>query len=244
LSQTVERALTILKFLTDDRRSLAEVADLLGVHKSTALRLLQTLEAGGFVRHNEEHRYWLGPQIFRLAAFALGNLDIRAVAATPLRRLAERTQQTVHLAAFDGTEVFYIDKYEAQTSVRMYSRIGASAPFYCTGVAKAILSALPEKERRSIAEGLNYVRHTERTPCGPEELLRDLARSVERGYALDDGEHEDYIHCIAVPLCLVDGRPTHGISVSATTMSMSPNELVAFVPLLQETAAAIRAEVS
>lgn len=245
MSQTVERALTLLKSLSEDKRSLSEMADLLGVHKSTALRLLQTLEASGFVRHDPEHRYRLGPQFFRMAASALGRLDIREPAAPHLRRVADKTGQTVHLAAFDGTEVFYIDKFEAQASVRMYSRVGAPAPLFCTAVAKAILSTQPEKEQRSLAESITYVRHTDRTITSAEELLRDLAVSAERGYAVDEREHEDYIHCIAVPLPLVDDRPpTHGISISATTISMTWHQLLAFVPLLQETAAAIRAEVT
>lgn len=244
MSQTVERALLILKSLSEEQLSLVQVADILGVHKSTALRLLQTLEAHNFVRHDAQHRYRLGTQLFRIAAYALGSLDVRAAAAPHLRRLAERSGQTVHLGAFDGLEVFYIDKYEAQTSVRMYSRVGAPAPLYCTGVAKAILSALPEKEVRSLIEDIEFVGHTDRTIRDPEELIRELARSAERGYAVDNREHEDYIHCIGVPLSLVDGRPTHGISLSATTISMTWDDLLTYVPLLQETAAVIRAEVS
>lgn len=244
MSQTVDRALQILPFLSEGERDLADIAALLGVHKSTALRLLQTLEAQGFVRHNDSHRYRLGSQIFRLASVALGNLDIRPIAAPYIRGLGEQTQQTVHLAAYDDGEVFYIDKYEAQKTVRMYSRLGATAPLHCTGVAKAIVAHRSLKERRELAERITYVRHTERTISSPGEYLAELEKIRERGYAIDDREHEDYIHCVAVPVMTGGGTVTHGLSVSAPVMTLPRPQLLEIVPLLQEAAAAISKESS
>ena len=243
MSQTVDRALQILEYLEDGNRDLAEIAEMLDVHKSTALRLLQTLESHGYARHDEGHRYRLGSQLFKLATVALGNLDIRAIAAPHIRRLGERTQQTIHLGAFDEGEVFYIDKYEAQKTVRMYSRVGATAPIHCTGVAKAIVAHLPAKERSALAEGIEYVRYTERTAANAEEFLRDLELSRQRGFAMDDREHEDYIHCIAVPIQIGTERVTHGISLSAPTITLTREKLLQLVPLLQETALAIRDEI-
>ncbi|MFC4224237.1 IclR family transcriptional regulator [Lysinibacter cavernae] len=244
MSQTVDRALQILDYLGEDERDLADVAALLDVHKSTALRLLQTLESHGYVRHDEQHRYRLGTQLFRLASAALGNLDIRAVAAPHLRRLSERTQQTIHLAAFDGQDVFYIDKYESQKTVRMYSRIGAPAPLYCTGVAKAILAQRSLSEQESLANGITYVRHTERTITTPGDFLADLAAVRKRGYALDDREHEDFLHCVAVPIKIGSQPVMHGISLSAPTILLSREQLLDLVPLLREAAAAISNDIS
>ena len=243
MSQTVDRALSIISLLGDSDHSLAEVAGALGVHKSTALRLLQTLEKQGFVRHDPQQRYRLGSRLFRLAAVSLGTLDIRGVAAPRLRKLSELTQQTAHLGCFDGAEVFYLDKHEAATAVRMYSRIGATAPLYCTGVAKAILAEQSSTVQRALAASAEYVRHTDFTITSPAELLRDLELTRKRGYAVDNREHEMYIHCVAVPIKLGDQPVSHAISLSATTISLSWERLLDFVPLLQETAAAIRDDI-
>lgn len=244
MSQTVDRALTIIDFVAEQERELADVAAELGVHKSTALRLLQTLEGHGYVRHDARHHYRLGTRFFRLASLSLGALDIRAAAASHLRQLSDLTQQTVHLGAFDGNTVFYMDKHESVHAVRMYSRIGALAPLYCTGVAKAILAELPSKQQRMIAAQIDYEPHTERTLTTPSDLLRELKLSHERGYAVDEREHEEYIHCVAVPLKLGDQPITHAISISATTLTASWEQVLSFVPLLIQTAAAIRNDIT
>jgi DNA-binding IclR family transcriptional regulator len=243
MSQTVERALTILEFLADQPRGLGEVAEHLSVHKSTASRLLQTLETQGFVRHDSAYLYRLGPRLFSLAFRTLSTLDIRASAAPHLRRLGELTGQTVHLAALDGNEVLYIDKVESSQAVRMYSRIGKPAPLYCTGVAKAILAFRPEDERRALAEGLLYTPHTRRTLTTPAAFLAELERVRARGYAIDDREHEEYVHCIAAPVRTPDGEVRHGLSISTTTMSLTRRQLLELVPALLETATAIEKEV-
>lgn len=239
MSQTVDRALRILPFLGESERDLADIAALLRVHKSTALRLLQSMESQGFVRRSGSHRYRLGSQVFKLASVALGNLDIRPFAAPHIRKLGETTRQTVHLAAYDNGEVFYIDKYEPQKAVRMYSRLGVTAPLYCTGVAKAIIAHRSAAERLELAEQIQYVRHTERTIGGPEEYLQELEKIREQGYAVDDREHEHYIHCVAVPIPADGGLALHGLSVTAPVMTLKREQLIEIVPLLKEAAAAI-----
>jgi DNA-binding IclR family transcriptional regulator len=242
VSQTVERALSILGFIADEPKSLAQVAEHLGVHKSTASRLLHTVEAQGFVRHDAQYVYRLGPRLLDLAFRTLAVMDVRTIAAPHLRRLGELTAQTVHLGALDGGEVMYIDKHEGSQSVRMYSRIGKPAPLHCTGVAKAILASRPEEERRALAERITYTPYTKRTITTPAAYLAELDRVRARGFAVDDREHEDFIHCVAAPIRNPDGSVSHGLSISTTTMSLSRKQLFDLVPLLLETAATIEKE--
>lgn len=235
MSQTVSRALSILEFLADEPRSLARVAEHLDVHKSTASRLLQTLEAQGFVRHDSKHMYRLGPRLFSLAFRALDSMDIRAAANPHLRRLSELIGQTVHLASLEGSEVLYVDKFEGSQPIRLYSRIGAQAPLYCTGVAKAILAFRPEGERRALVERQEFKAHTRRTITSPAALLAELERVRSRGYAIDDREHEEFVHCIAAPIHSPDSEVTHGLSITSTTMSLTRKQLLELVPLLLNT---------
>lgn len=214
------------------------------MHKSTASRLLQTLESQGFVRHDAKHLYRLGPRLFGLAFRALDNLDVRSSAASHLRRLGELTGQTIHLGSLDGGEVLYIDKYESSQSVRMYSRIGAQAPLFCTGVAKAIFAYRPDRERRETAERITYIAHTRRTIVTPEAFLIELERIRARGYAIDDREHEEFIHCIAAPIRTPDGEVTHALSISTTTVSLSRKQLLGLVTPLLQTVAEIEQELT
>jgi DNA-binding IclR family transcriptional regulator len=243
VSQTVERALVMLEYIAEEPRTLGQVANRLQVHKSTASRLLHTLEEQGFVRRDDNHVFRLGTRLFALAFEALGNIDIRQVAAPHLRKLGELTGQTIHLGVLEGDEVFYADKYQSSQSVRMYSRIGRQAPVYCTGVGKVILAFRPVDQQRALAERITYAPHTKRTLTTPAALLAELERIHTRGYAYDDREHEDFVHCVAAPICMPDGEVTAAVSIATTTMALTRRQLLDLGPLLLQTAREIEKEI-
>ncbi|NEE11768.1 helix-turn-helix domain-containing protein, partial [Streptomyces sp. SID7499] len=114
MSQTVDRALSILPLLAQGPADLGQVAERLGVHKSTALRLLRTLHEHGLVYRQEDQRYRLGARLFALAQEAVENLDVREIAHSHLVALNDRCGHTVHLAVYEEQEVLYIDKVESR----------------------------------------------------------------------------------------------------------------------------------
>jgi DNA-binding IclR family transcriptional regulator len=244
VSQTVERALTLLEFIAEEPRTLGQLAARLDVHKSTASRLAQTLEVQGFVRRDDHNVYRLGSRLFSLAFDALAKVDVRRVAAPHLRRLGELTGQTIHLAVLEGQEAFYVDKYESPQSVRMYSRIGRQAPLHCTGVAKAILAFRPLEEQRTLAQRITFTPYTKHTITTPAALLAELEKVRARGYAYDDREHEDFVHCIAAPIAMPDGDVKAAVSIATTTMSVTPKQLLDMVPHLLEAALAIQKDLA
>ena len=244
MSQSLDRGLIVLRQLAEKRLSLTEISELLGVHKSTALRLLRVLEDNGMVRHNAEHVYRLGPTIFAMGANYLGGLDIRAIASSHLRKLAEETRLTVHLGAFDGSEVIYVDKFESAGTVRMYSSIGASAPLHCTSVAKAILAYLPAQQLDGLLKDVEFTKHTDSTITTMDGLLRELQLTRERGYSVDNREHEDFVHCVGVPVLANSQDVRFSLSLTAPVFTTSWEELTAHISTLKETAAAIAAELS
>ena len=136
MSQTVTRALRLLTELGEGERSLDQLAEVIGVHKTTVLRLLQSLEADRFVYRDADYRYHLGAGLFALSSLAMEQRGIRPTAAPHLAALNAATGQTVHLAAYEGGEVVYIDKYDSRHKVRMYSRIGLKAGLHNTAVAQ------------------------------------------------------------------------------------------------------------
>src|SRR5690606_17549962 len=115
---------------------------------------------------------------------------------------------------------------------------------YCTGIAKAIIAEQPLGDRSRLADGIDFVRHTDRTITTRRGYLDELDRIRERGFAIDDREHEDYIHCVAVALKPASSPVTHGISVSAPTMTITRSELLDLVPTLQDVAQAICNEIA
>ncbi|WP_181767384.1 IclR family transcriptional regulator [Streptomyces albidus (ex Kaewkla and Franco 2022)] len=244
MSQTVDRALSILPLLAEGPANLEQVATRLGVHKSTALRLLRTLHEHGIVHRQPDQRYRLGARLFALAQQAVENLDVREIAHPHLVELNAQTGHTVHLAVHEEDEVLYIDKVESRYPVRMYSRIGKPVAITVAAVAKLLLADLPEPERRSVAEGLDYPRYTARSITNSSAFLAELAKVREQGWATDLGGHEESINCVAAPVHGPDGRCVAAMSVSAPNVVVSADELLTLLPLVRRTAEAISAEYS
>ncbi|MFE6103499.1 IclR family transcriptional regulator [Streptomyces laurentii] len=244
MSQTVDRALSILPLLARGPADLGQVAGRLGVHKSTALRLLRTLHEHGLVYRQRDQRYRLGAGLFALAQEAVENLDVREIAHPHLAALGERTGHTVHLAVREEGEVLYIDKVESRYPVRMYSRIGKPVAVTVAAVAKLLLADLPEPERRALAARLDYPRYTSRSTPDAAAFLTELATVRAQGWATDLGGHEESINCVAAPIRGADGRVVAAMSVSAPNVVATADELLALLPLVRRTAEDISAEYS
>jgi DNA-binding IclR family transcriptional regulator len=202
------------------------------VHKSTVLRLLRTLESHRFVQRNGVRYYRLGTSLFELAFRALDERDVRRSVEPALRELNAATGHTVHLASYEDGEVIYIDKAESRHNVRMYSRIGRRAPLHCTAVAKVLVAALPDDQRKVVAASLDYPRMTRNTITTPKAYLAELATVAARGYAIDDEEHEEHIHCVAAPVRGPRGEVLAAMSLSVPQVVLDLDGLLRLVPAL------------
>jgi DNA-binding IclR family transcriptional regulator len=242
MSQSVDRALTVLTSLADGPASLEQAAARIGVHKSTALRLLRTLEEHGFVHRQADFRYRLGGGLFSLAQTALENIDVRAVAAPHLASLHAACGHTIHLAVYEDGEATYVDKLESRYPVRIHSRIGKRAPLTATAVGKVLLAGLPEARRIELAQRLEYPAYTPRSLRTPEALLAELETVRRQGWAMDRSEHEDNVNCVAVPIRGIDGRVIAACSVSTPSVVAPLSALRRLVPDLIATADAISGE--
>ncbi|MBF6213381.1 IclR family transcriptional regulator [Nocardia puris] len=242
MSQSLSRALTILVLLGEDSHSLDQLAAHLGVHKSTVLRLLQTMEAQRFVTHDSHHRYVLGSRLFELANHALEQRDVRTLARPHLSALNAATGQTVHLAVYESGEALYIDKIDATQSVRMYSRVGRPAPLHCTAVGKVLVSGLPRAEWRAVAERLDYHPFTDRTITTPERYLEELEKVAAQGYAEDHEEHESFVNCVGVPVRDGTGAVVAALSMSVPDLLLDHEQVLAELPRVRAAAEAVSAE--
>ncbi|GAA2441445.1 IclR family transcriptional regulator [Actinomadura vinacea] len=242
MSQSLARALRILVELGEGPRTLDELAATLGVHKTTVLRLLRTLETERFAYRDDAHRVHLGSRLFSLSGAALEQRGIRDVAAPHLARLNELTGQTVHLGVYEGGEVVYLDKYDSKQAIRMYSRVGLRMPLHATAIAKVLLADLPVPSRHRIAADIAYTPFTANTITDADALLNELSRVAEQGYAVDDAEHETFIRCIAAPIRDAGGRAIAAASISVPDVVLGREQVMGLLPGLQATARAISAD--
>ena len=235
--QSIDRALRLLDVIcTADRPiSLADASARVKLHKPTAHRLLQSLGQHGLVTQDAESKaYRPGLKLFELSHEVLRHMELRTQALPELAELSRRTNETVHLAVLDEGDVIYIDKEESQHTIRMFSAIGKRGPAHCTGVGKVLLASLPPDELQRVVAVKKLKRFTTRTITTVAGLKRELSLIRERGYAIDDTEHEAEIRCAACPVRDHTGRVVAAVSLTAPTLRMSRDRIEAMAPLVRE----------
>ncbi|MCO5970542.1 IclR family transcriptional regulator [Actinoallomurus soli] len=241
-SSSLRRALAVLGYLRDNAGRpvpLTRIAEDLGMSKSTVLRLsAPLLEEDLLARDHETGWFRLGHGSLRLGQAYLSSIDVRAVAAEPLRRLQRAVRETCHLVLYDAPDVVYIDKVENEHNVRMASRVGSRAPAYCTAVGKAVLAWLDEDAFRLIVEaGMPPI--TEKTVTDPKALRAELEWIRRRGYSIDDRENEPEVRCVAAAVFDHTDQAVAALSVSGLTSRMTPVRVREVGPLVVRTAAEI-----
>lgn len=242
MSQSLERALDLLHLIAAGHNTLDGLSERVGVHKTTVLRLLRVFEARCYVTKDRQHRYRIGPALLAFAYLSLDVTEVRTAAANAMRELGRKTGQTVHLAAYYDGVVTYIDKVESSDKLRMYSRIGLPAALHATAVAKVLLGGLDDTELRRVTSGVDYVPFTDRTITTPDALVAEIRRSAERGWAVDNEEHETFMNCIGAPVRGADGQIVAAVSVSVPNLVLGYDEVLSFLPDLRDAVAAISAE--
>ncbi|MET8358951.1 IclR family transcriptional regulator [Micromonospora sp. NPDC005171] len=238
LAQSIRRAIDLIRRSAEHPLSLTEAADVLGVHKSTALRILQTLESARFVRRTGAGTYVLGSGLIELSELALGSMDLRQPAAAHLRALQRETGHTVHLAQLTGDEIIYIDKVDSPAfdAVKLPSRVGRAVSIYASAVGKTILAYLPRQERDRLLSHVVFERFTDTTFTDHDALEAELARIHDCGWAVDNGEHDAYVMCVAAPIRDSRGQVIAAASITAIEVIASLDQLKSNLPLLLETA--------
>ena len=226
--QVADRLFGALELLAENGDAgVMEVSTALGLNKSTAHRVLNSLIYMGYARQNEETgRYEPSLKVVDLANQVMKHVDIVQVVRPYLRKLMELTDETVHFVERDGTDAVYIDKVESyRNGIQMVSRIGSRIPLYCSGVGKAIAAELDEHEVEEIWNRSRILPLTPYTITDFEAFRRELSEIRERGYALDNEENENGVRCIAVSLKDYTGRVKYAFSISAPVSRMDNDRI-------------------
>ncbi|HEX7263747.1 MAG TPA: IclR family transcriptional regulator [Candidatus Dormibacteraeota bacterium] len=236
--RSVDRAVAILDLLAENGwRAGAEVARDLGVHRSTALRLLGTLERHALVeRDPRTAKYRLGRRLPQLARVVTGELDLRQVARPVCEALAASTGETVTLDVLDGDEIVPIEQSTGSTALMSVNWLGRRTPVHCTASGKVILAFAPDAVRqRLLARPLEPL--TRRSIVDVAELDKQLVAARTAGYARTFEELETGLDAIAAPVYSADGGVVAAIDVSGPALRLQAGAGLDFVRLTKEAAA-------
>lgn len=234
MSQSVTRAAGILDSLAAQPKTIAQLAGEFDLHRTTMFRELQALEQVGFARRRPDGTYAPGLRLTALGSSALENLDLPGAAYPHVRRLHREVGGTVHVAALVDQEIVYVDKVEDAGRVRLYSRVGAPVRPHASALGKAILAGLGPARRDALLEG-EWPRLTDRTITARATLDAELDAVARRGWATEDGESEELINCVAVPIGSSAGV-VGALSLTALRVVQDLDQLQTRVPLLRQTA--------
>lgn len=233
--QTILTAFSILDVIagSDGAMSITEIGEKLGLHKSTVLRQLTTLEHLNCVRRDQgTMRYQLGLELFRLGSVIIDKIDVRTIARPTGELLSECTGEVVHLGVLDKDMVVYIDKIESSQPIQIRSRVGRTAPAYCTGIGKALLAHSPTQMIERYLENVHFEAFTANTITTKEELSKELEDIRVLGYAVDREEHEEGIQCIAAPIFNHTGYAIAAVSITFPTMRINKKSFRIFSDLI------------
>ena len=229
--QSIERAFGLLEMMADagGMMGLSQLATASGLPLPTIHRLVRTLVDLGYLRQEPSRRYALGPRLFLLAESS--TMMLNAVALPHLSHLVDEIGETANLAMLDGDQVAYVAQAPGRHSMRMFTEVGRRVLPHCTGVGKALLSALPDEQVRAILARTGMPAQTERTITSPVRLIAELGLIRRRGYAIDDGEQEPGVRCVAaaVPSQLAG---TAALSVSGPSSRVTKDRVERIAPLV------------
>jgi DNA-binding IclR family transcriptional regulator len=228
--KSADRALALLDFVGERGTvRFAELVTDLGLPRSSAHGLVQTLVARGWLEHDPiARRYSLGLRAWQLGQRYVGHRDLAAVAKPVMDDLAQELGETVQMARLDGVENVYISISEAPRPMRLASSVGMRLHAHGTGIGKALLSQLGPEEARRRLSSVVLPSFTERTLTDVDELLDVIAQARVDGYAEDNEEYLPGCRCVAVPLRLdaLDGSDqglVAAISVTAPVFRCGPD---------------------
>ncbi len=215
---------------------VAAVAGELGVARSTAHRMLTTLQEVGLLSQNRETKeYRAGPALVEIGVAVIGSSDIRAESRSVLGLIAEETGETAHLLALEGTETIFVDGVEGRHVVRAILRIGHRGPAHASAAGKALLAELGKEELRLRYPGTKLHGGTPNALMTRRELELELERVRQLGYATNFSESEPDLTAVAVALHDSRGVTRGALSVSGPAQRLG-TDLTAIVDTLREQA--------
>jgi IclR family pca regulon transcriptional regulator len=250
-SQSLERGLAILGCFTPKRPVLgiADIADGLGMSRSTTHRYVITLLALGYLEQGASRKYRLGLRVSDLGMSALNSTGLREHAQPYLQELRQRTSYSSSLSVLDATEIVLVDRMRSfrrgPGALNLNLHAGSRLPTHCTSVGKLLLANLPETEQRELISRLKLTKLGPNTITSKKALREELDGIQAAGIAVDDQELIASVYAIAAPVRNEAHETVAAVGLAAPDTAISLEQLVEELgPQVLSTAEQISAQLS
>lgn len=244
-NSTADRALTVLQMFTEERPEVTaiDVAESLGVARSTAYRYVETLVRAGFLAETGRGGFRLGLRVLELARIARKGFGLTELCVPAMRTLAERFHQTVLLTKLMGNAVVCLEREESREQyVRLSYERGSILDINAGASALVLLSSTPDDRVRALLDSTSLHRFTANTLTDPARILDRLAKIRDEGYAVSTGEVDPTAMGIAAPIHRRDGEVLAALSVVLIQSLVSESQIAEIVEAVVKTAADLSAQ--
>jgi DNA-binding IclR family transcriptional regulator len=226
---------------TTPQWSLSDLSRHVGMPKGTVHHILASFKESGWIIQDPETRdYQLGIRLWEMGWTAVRRIGLRDIPRTHLLRLAQQTNETVHLSTIEPSEpefAVYIDKVDSSRPVRAYTVIGGRAPSYCVASGKVILAYNPDMLAALLKRRLP--RYTDKSIIDPKELQREMRITQKRGYSINRGEYREEVVGLAAPISNAKGEVFAAVGISGPAYRLPRKVLLQSAPMVIETARTI-----
>lgn len=223
LNKSAARVMDILSILSAGNKSLSlsQISREINAPKTSTFEILMTMVEKGFLEFDDDLKtYKPGIKLFEVGSSYLNNTDLIKEARTYLEILVKKTGETAFLATSSNRDVVYLDKLEGASSIRTTATLGMRIPMYLTGLGKALLAAYPDQKVEELMRNYTFTKVTTRSIKDYDSLMVELKKIRQRGYAIDNQEHEENVFCIAVPIWNYDNQPIAAMSIAGLITRM------------------------
>lgn len=240
--ESVDRVMKVLDCFTVETPDLrlTDLSERLGMPKTQVLRIVSTLEGGGYLTRDERSkRYRLGVRLFHLGTVVREQLDIRRIAQPYLRRLVEATQETAALFVPDPLGPICIDVVQSPKAMRVYAQLGGRMPWNAGTSPKVILAYLPEAERERILARAGFQRFTDHTVTDPDRIRAILCEIRRLGYHVGVRDLDENALGVAAPILADRGQVAGAIGLAAPAVRLPDADRGRYIDLVRGATAEI-----
>lgn len=226
--RAIDRALRILMGFTTagSELTIGALAAIAEIPRSTAFRMLVTLESAGFVERGKgADTYRLGPSALQLGGAALRQLDFQQRLRPHLEALMQTTGETAHLVIFRNTQTLVVDKIDSYHAIRLVSDVGYRSPLHATSAGKLMLAHQPAEQIDRILANYTFTPFTKNTITNAADLREHLAQIRAQGYSQDEEEFEIGLRCVAAPIRDSSLKVLAGVSISGPRQRMTDEKV-------------------
>jgi DNA-binding IclR family transcriptional regulator len=239
--RAVERALQIMDCFDDGHpeMGISEIAQVVGLHKATAYRIVTTLVNYGYLEWlPDSQKYKLGLELSNLGYKVIRQMDLRKEALPHMRKLVQEWDETCDLSIYNQGRAFYIEVLRGSHALTIAATVGQRLPVHCTASGKLFLAYLPPEELDSILDQ-PLTAYTEQTITSPKKLRDQLEIVREQGYAIDNEEYELGICALAAPIFNHSGAVIAAIGGPSPTSRMTSERIAEIAAAYKEAGEAI-----